>query len=236
MADLLRQILRVNGFVARFGQVVQTLAGIAIVAQCFIKEFAVRFLFQQRQQGGKGGFDVAHQRHIDLAVRADAGRVDINLNDFGIRRVKRAVRELGAEQDQRVCVHHGVEAGRKTDQPGHAYIVGVIVFDVLFAAQGVDNRGFQLSGKFQQLFMRARTAAAAHQGDIAGVTQQLRQLFQLLLGRRHHRLRGMVPVGAGSFRRGLERHVARDNDHGHAAIQHGLAHGDRQNLRDLLRG
>ena len=32
MADLLRQILRVNGFVARFGEIVQTLAGIAIVA------------------------------------------------------------------------------------------------------------------------------------------------------------------------------------------------------------
>ena len=169
-------------------------------------------------------------------MRADAAGINVDLDNFGIRRVERAVRELSAEQDQRVGVHHGVEAAGKTDQPGHADIVRIIVFNVLFPAQGVHHWRLELAGKFHQLFMRTGAAAAAHQGDIAGVTQQLRQLFQLLLGWRHHRLGGMVPVGAGSFRRGLERHVARDNDHGHAAIQHGLAHGDRQNLRDLLRG
>jgi hypothetical protein len=87
-----------------------------------------------------------------------------------------------------------VETAGKTNQPGHAHIVRVIVLHVLFAAQGVDNRGFQFTGKFQQLFMRARAAAAAHQGDIAGVTQQLRQFFQFFFGGRNHRLRRVIPV------------------------------------------
>ena len=129
-----------------------------------------------------------------------------------------------------------MEAAGETDQTGHPHIKGVVVLDVLFAAQGVNNGGLKLTGEFKQLLVRARAAAAAHQGDIAGVTQQLSQLFQLLFRRRHHRLRGVIPVGAGPFRRGLEGHIARDNDHRNAAVQHGFAHGDRQHLRDLLRG
>jgi hypothetical protein len=39
--------------------------------------------------------------------------------------------------------------------------------------------GLLISRQIHQLFMRG-AAAAAHQGDIAGVAQQLRQLFDLL--------------------------------------------------------
>jgi hypothetical protein len=109
-------------------------------------------------------------------VRADAGRVDINLNDFGIRRVER---RYGNWVPSKISVSAFIMVWKPLENrsAGHAHIIGVIVLDVLFAAQGVDNRRFQLTGKFKQLFMRARTAAAAHQGDIAGVTQQLRQFF-----------------------------------------------------------
>ena len=41
--------------------------------------------------------DITHQRHIYFAVRANTCRIDINLNDFGICRIERAVRELGAQ-------------------------------------------------------------------------------------------------------------------------------------------
>ncbi|SAJ31330.1 Uncharacterised protein [Enterobacter cloacae] len=235
VADLLRQILRVDRFFARFGEIVQPLARIAIIAQGFIEEFAVRFFFQQRQQGGEGGFDIADKRHIHLAVRADAAGINVDLDNFGIRRVERAVRELGAEQDQRVGVHHGVEAAGKTDQPGHADIVRVIVFNVLFPAQGVHNWRLQLTGKFHQLFMRAGAAAAAHQGDIAGVSQQLCQLFQLFFGRGNGWLGRRVPVGGGGFRCGLQRHVPRQHNHRNPAIQDRLTHGYRQHLWDLLR-
>ncbi len=71
-------------FVARFGEFVQPLTRIAVIAQGFV-EFTIRFLFQQRQQGGRVDL-MSPQRHIDLAVCTDAGRVNIDLNDFGIVR------------------------------------------------------------------------------------------------------------------------------------------------------
>jgi hypothetical protein len=55
MADLLRQILRVDGFLTGFCQIVQPLTRIAIVLQRFVQKTAIGFFFQQRQQGGEGG-------------------------------------------------------------------------------------------------------------------------------------------------------------------------------------
>ncbi len=110
--------------------------------QSFIEEFTIAFFFHQRQQGAKRGFNIAHQRHVDFAVRANTARVDVNLNDFGIARIKGAVGELGAEQDQRIGVHHGVEARREANQAGHSHIIRVIVLNVLFAAQGMNDWRF----------------------------------------------------------------------------------------------
>jgi hypothetical protein len=71
MADLLRQILRVNGFVARFRQIVQPFTRIAIVLSALSRNLRSVFL-PAAAAGRQGGFDIAHQRHIDLAVRANA--------------------------------------------------------------------------------------------------------------------------------------------------------------------
>ncbi len=171
MADLLRQVLRVQRLVTGLRQVVQPFARVTIVAERFIKELTIGLLLQQRHQGGERGLDVPHQRHIDFAVRPDTGRVDVDLDDFGIGGVKRAIRELGTEQHQGVGVHHGVEPGREADQPGHPHVVRVIVLHMLFTAQGVNNRRLEHARKFQQLIMRTGTTAAAHQGNIAGVAQ-----------------------------------------------------------------
>ncbi|MNU90924.1 hypothetical protein D3C71_808040 [compost metagenome] len=83
--------------------------------------------------------------------------------------------------------------------------------------------------------MRPRTAAAAQQGNIAGVAQELRQFFQLLFRRCDDRLRRVIPVGTCALRRGFERHVTRQHHHRHAAIKDRFTHGDGHHLRDLLR-
>ncbi len=83
--------------------------------------------------------------------------------------------------------------------------------------------------------MRTGTAAAAHQRDIAGVTQQLRQLLQLLLGGNHHRLRGAIPVAAGAFRCRLQGNIAGQHHDGDATVEDRFTHGNRQHLRDLFR-
>lgn len=76
-------------------------------------------------------------------------------------RIERAIGELRAEQNQGIGVHHRVKAGGETDKTGHSDVVGVIVLDVLFAAQGVNNRGFQLLSKAVRLRVCSCAAAAA---------------------------------------------------------------------------
>ena len=190
-------------FVAGLGQIVEPFTRVAIVFQRFIEELAVGFLFEKRQQRAEGGFDIAYQCHIHFTVGANTAGIDINLNDFGIRRIEGAIGELGAEQDQGVGVHHGVEAGGEANQPGHPHIIRIVVFNVLFAAQRMNDRRFELLGERHQLFMRPGAAATAHQGDVAGIAQQLGQLLQLFFRWRHLRQRRVIPVAAGAFRRGF---------------------------------
>ncbi len=70
---------------------------------------------------------------------ADAAGVNVDLNNFGVGWIEGAIGELGAQQDQGIGVHHGVEARGEANQPGHADIVRIVVLHVLFAAQGVDD-------------------------------------------------------------------------------------------------
>ncbi|MNE63727.1 hypothetical protein D3C80_1590970 [compost metagenome] len=95
-----------------------------------------------REQSRERGFDIANQRHIDLAVRANTAGINIDLDDFRVSWIERAIGELRAEQHQRIGVHHRVEAAGETDQTGHPHVVRVVVLHMFFAAQGVNNRCF----------------------------------------------------------------------------------------------
>ena len=97
VADALRQILRMNCFFAGLRQVIKPLARVAIVFQRFIEELTVGFLLKMRHQRAEGRFNIADQRHIHFTVGANTAGIDINLNDFRVRRVEGAIGELGAE-------------------------------------------------------------------------------------------------------------------------------------------
>ena len=129
-----------------------------------------------------------------------------------------------------------MEARGETNQPGHADIVRIVVLHVLFAAQGVDDGGFNFGRELHQLLVSAGAAAAAHERDIAGVADKLRQLAQLFFRRSDRRQRRMIPVAAGALRGGLQRHVAGQHHHRDAAVNHRFTHGDGQHLRNLFRG
>ncbi|EPN48394.1 hypothetical protein A244_19661, partial [Pseudomonas syringae pv. actinidiae ICMP 18807] len=58
-----------------------------------------------------------------------------------------AVRKAAAEDHQRVAGQHGVVTRAETDKAGHADIERVVVFDVLLAAQGVNDGCAQRVGK-----------------------------------------------------------------------------------------
>ncbi|MNP45154.1 hypothetical protein D3C76_1390540 [compost metagenome] len=49
MTDLLGEVLRVNGFLARFGEIVQPFACVTIVAERLVEELAIGFLLQMRE-------------------------------------------------------------------------------------------------------------------------------------------------------------------------------------------
>ena len=67
--------------------------------------------------------------------------------------IKRAVGEIRAQHQQRVAALDRVVARRETDQAGHADIIGIFVFQMFLAAEGVDDRRFQLSRQFDYLGM-----------------------------------------------------------------------------------
>lgn len=101
------------------------------------------FFFYQWQQGVKCGFNIVYQCYVDFVVCVNIVWVDVNLNDFGIVWIKGVIGELGVEQDQCIGVYYGVEVRREVNQVGYFYIIRVIVFNVFFVVQGMNDWCFQ---------------------------------------------------------------------------------------------
>ncbi len=62
--------------------------------------------------------------------------------------------KVGAQHQQHVGVDHRVVAGRKTDQAGHADIIGIIVLDEFLALKRVDDGRLQLCRERYHFVMR----------------------------------------------------------------------------------
>ena len=71
-------------------------------------------------------------------------------------------------------MHRGV-AGGKADEPGHADVIGIVVFDMLLAAERMHDRALQRLGELHERRMGAGAAPAAEQRHPLGVVQQLGQ-------------------------------------------------------------
>ena len=79
---------------------------------------------------GEDALDVSHDRDIGLAVLADFGGIDIDVNDAGVAReggqvAGDAVVETGAEGDEKVAFGHAHVGGVGAVHTGHADEVGV---------------------------------------------------------------------------------------------------------------
>ena len=151
---------------------------------------------------------------------------------FGIELL---IGEVGANHQQHIAVHHGVIAGRESEQPCHAHIEGVVVLDELFPAHRMNDGSFQLVREFDQLLMSSGAAGAAEDGYFLRAIQQVRQHVDFVVGRTHGGLR----LGKMQPRCLLDRisqgHIARDSNHRNAAARDGGLHGDLQHARHLLR-
>ena len=89
--------------------------------------------------------------------------------------------------------------------------------------------GLQETGQGDDLVVRARAARAAEQGHPLGAVEHTGQLVDLQIRRSHDRSGWNEPIGHRRGRR-LQGDVARDHDHGHAALGDGHADGAVEDL------
>ena len=132
--------------VAGGGQLVEILAGLAIVVLVDFQETRVVVGRKPRQQGVQRGADIPDQPHGQLGPAAQMMTANIDLDDIAVVGEEIAIREIGAQHHQQVAFLERLVTRREPDQAGHAYVEGVVVFQRLLAAQGVDDRGFKLLG------------------------------------------------------------------------------------------
>ncbi|MHC2687110.1 hypothetical protein ACVJDU_008674 [Bradyrhizobium diazoefficiens] len=165
-----------------------------------------------------------------------SGRMSI-WRDLATGREELLVGEIGAEHHQRVAGVHGGIARGEADEPGHADIVGIFVFDVLLAAERMHDRALQGLRKLHQRRMRAGAATAAEQGDALGAVQEVRERLQLIGLRHDFRRRQREPPRRRQRapRRIAERDVAGHGDDGDAAQAHGRTNGVLDHERQLAR-
>ena len=124
----------------------------------------------------------------------------------------------------------------EAEQAVQAHVEGVVVLQVLLAAQRADDRGLQQRGCSQQLGPGIGAAGPGQDRHFFGRIQQCSSALERC-GRRQHR--GCRTADAERNRRrgaSLCQYIARDHDDRHTPLGNGGAHGDCEHARHLLRG
>src|SRR5215469_18592100 len=116
--------------------------------------------------------DVAEQAQAQWASVAQCLRTHVNLRDAGALREELAIGKVCSKHQERVAALHGLVAGSETDQPGHPDVTGVVILEMLLAAQSVYDRRAQLLRELHDLVVGAGTPGAAKQGDVLGAVEQ----------------------------------------------------------------
>src|SRR5260370_38985267 len=115
------------------------------------------------------------------AAIAKRFRPHIHLRYFCLLRIERPVWKIGPEHQERIAILHGSVAGCKADQARHSYVVGVVVFDKLLAAEGMHDRGLQFASELDDFRMRACAPSAAEQGDAGCSAEKVGQMRTIAL-------------------------------------------------------
>ena len=88
---------------------------------------------------------------------AQMGRVDVDLHDLRVVRIELPPGKIRAKQQQGVAFPNGVIGRLVSDEPGHADIVRIVVFEGVLAAGSVGDRRLEDLGRTKNLVMRAPT-------------------------------------------------------------------------------
>ena len=211
--------------------------GFLVVRETIVKIFPRGFRHQLRQQRLDGGADIADKAEVELAAPAEIFRPDIDLGYFGIVGEKLLVGKIGSQHQQHVAGVHGGIAGGKTDEPGHADVIGIVVFDMVLAAERMHDRALERLRKFHQAAMGAGTTAPAEQRDALGAVQEVGQSSNSRFSRPHDRCCRQQPgIGCNAaLGSGPQRDVAGNDQHGNAAFSDCRANSVFQHIRKLRR-
>ena len=115
-------------------QFVQALACLAIVLERFLQMRFVLVLLQLRQQGPERGLCVTDKAEVNLGAAAELFTAKIDLHDRCVLGKELLIREVRANHQQQIAVHHRVIAGRESEQTCHAHIERIVVLDELLPA------------------------------------------------------------------------------------------------------
>ena len=102
--------------------------------------------------------------------------IAVHLDHRGFLGIEGTIGEARAQHQHGVGAHQRVVARREADQPGHAHVIRVVVFDVFLAAQRVHDRCLQGLGHGHQLGVCAGATCARQDGRRLGLVQQPDQL------------------------------------------------------------
>ncbi len=134
----------------------------------------IAILFQLRQESLECDFGVADQSVVELGATAELFSANVDLDNGRALGKKLLIREIGADHEQSVAVHHREVTGGKSEQAGHADIKRIVVLDEFLAAQGMDDWRVQLAGERNQLSVSSGATCARENRDLFRIVKNFR--------------------------------------------------------------
>ncbi len=154
----------------------------------------IAFFFNAWQQKLQAFLDACENAEFERAPIAERLRPDVDLCHARMARKELPVREIGPEQYKQVAAHHCIVPGFETDKSRHPDIIRIVVFDVLLATEGVNDRRLQAPCEFDHFIMGACAASAAEQRNPRARVEQGSQFRNFGAGRANRRFGGNKPM------------------------------------------
>jgi multidrug efflux pump subunit AcrB len=89
--------------------------------------------------------------------------------------------EIRSEQEQHLTVEDGMVAGASADDPRHAHIVGIVVFEEVLAARRMGHRRLQPRRRGDDLVVRASATRAGVDGDRFALVENGRDRIEVFV-------------------------------------------------------
>lgn len=122
---------------------------------------------QQRDERGGGVPDRPGQQRVHRDAVADLLPVYVHLHDrHAWIRIELSVGEVGPKHLQRVAILHCSVPGARPEEAGQSGVGGVVVGDVVFAAQCVDHRSLESLREGDHLVVCARKAGSEQDREV----------------------------------------------------------------------